>query len=47
VTEPAPAEDLEAATAAELLDALDGGPELDERELWDLDLNECNDWAAP
>lgn len=32
--------------AAELLDALDGGPELDERELQELDLNECNDWTV-
>ena len=33
--------------AAELLDGLDDGDELDERELQDLDLNECNDWQTP
>ena len=32
---------------AELLDALDDVPELDERELQDLDLNDCNDWETP
>lgn len=46
MTDPAPklAPDL---GVAELLDALDDGPELDERELQELDLNECNDWEAP
>lgn len=33
--------------AAELLDAVDDGPELDDRELQELDLNECNDWETP